>query len=153
MTVDIGQAELPTLVTKGKFLMVDPTEVQNSRLDVMHMDSSLGYVPPKLIGLPIHRTGLDSGSGHNPAEGTAKMIPTRWLFGVAGIVLPKWSAAKFTSPDHQSVLEHIPILKVLNEGCGRSIGIYALLFQLAKQVAMLVPSGMHQLDEAGTTLQ
>ena len=50
MTVDIGQAELPTLVTKGKFLMVDPTEVQNSRLDIMHMNGSLGDVPPKLIG-------------------------------------------------------------------------------------------------------
>ena len=25
MTVDIGQAELPSLVTKGQFLMVDPT--------------------------------------------------------------------------------------------------------------------------------
>ena len=27
MTVDIGQAELPSLVTKGQFLMVNPAEV------------------------------------------------------------------------------------------------------------------------------
>src|SRR6056300_360216 len=119
----------------------------------MHMNGSFGDVPSKLIGLPIDRTGLDSGSGHNPTEGTAKMIAARWLFGVARIVLPKGSTAKFSPPDHQGVLEHVPVLQVLNEGCGRSIGVYALFFQLSKQVTVLVPSGMHQLNEASATLQ
>jgi len=53
------------------------------------MNGSFGDVPSKLIGLPIDRTGLDSGSGHNPTEGTAKMIPAVGFLESPELYCPK----------------------------------------------------------------
>ena len=41
----------------------------------------------------------------------------------------------------------------MNEGGGRGVGVDALLFELGEKVAVLVPSGMHELNETGAPLQ
>jgi hypothetical protein len=67
--------------------------------------------------------------------------------------LAKWGTSEFSPPDDESVLKHIPILEILNQGTSGGISGEALLFQLCKKIAVLVPTGMHQLNEAGPSFK
>src|SRR5437762_470737 len=64
------------------------------------------------------------------------------------LALQKWRAAKFAAPYDERVLQHPALFQVLHQrGAGR-IGVFTLDFELAVEIAVLVPAGVHQLDEA-----
>ena len=81
------------------------------------------------------------------------MVASGGLLGVAGAVLTKGGASEFASPNDEGVFEQTAFLQVLNEGGGWGVGVDALLFELGEKVAVLVPSGMHELNEAGPAFQ
>ena len=61
-------------------------------------------------------------------------------------------AAEFSAPDHQRVIEQTALLQVVEQSGRRLIGRAAVLFEAADNSAVVIPTCVHQHDEADTTL-
>ena len=59
---------------------------------------------------------------------------------------------ELAAPDHQCLIEHPALLEVGDQRGGRLVHITALQRQIARQVAVLIPAAMVQLDEAHAAL-
>src|SRR5690349_12373441 len=74
------------------------------------------------------------------------------LLGFLELSLEEWSAAKFAAPDDERIVEETPLLQIPDEGGARGVGILALDFQLAIEVPVLIPAGVHELHETDAPL-
>ena len=61
-------------------------------------------------------------------------------------------AAKLASPDHEGLIKHAPVSKVLHQGRRRLVGLLALPLEPALEPAVMVPALMIELDEPHTPL-
>ncbi len=91
--VDIGQAILPALITKGQPRVIDAAQMQQRGLHVVNMHRILGYVPSKVVGSSVRCTCLHTTASHPPAECSAEMIAT---FGCRRIALTERRATELT---------------------------------------------------------
>lgn len=53
LAVHIGQSIITTLETIGQLFVVEPKQVQNGRVQVMHVHRVLRDIEPQLIGLSV----------------------------------------------------------------------------------------------------
>ncbi len=60
--------------------------------------------------------------------------------------------SKFAAPNHQRLVEHPALLEVGDQCGGRLVHVAALQRQIARQIAVLIPAAMVQLDEAHAAL-
>ncbi len=63
------------------------------------------------------------------------------------LALQERRATELTAPDDQRIVQQAALLKVFDQRRGRRVGIATLDFQLCVQIAMLIPTGVHQLDK------
>src|SRR5678815_4091526 len=61
-------------------------------------------------------------------------------------------AAEFTSPDNQRVVEEATLFEVSHECRARLVGVFGLADDLRRQLDVLVPAAMEELDEANASL-
>ena len=144
--MNVGEAEIPALVSVGELLMVNPKQVKEGGLQVVNVKPVCCDVVAVFIAFTVGETGLGSTSGHPHGKATGVMIPPETVlveFALAVVRSPELSA-----PDHEGVLEQAPLLKVGDEGGGCLVGFLALPLDSAGQTAVLVPSRMVKLDEA-----
>ena len=99
----IRQAEIPAAVPVRQLGMVESHEMQNRRVQVMHMHRVFSDVEPKLIALTKRETGLHSTAGKPHAEAVGIVIAA--IFVGPGIVLDNRQAAHFSSPHHNGFIE------------------------------------------------
>lgn len=74
MTVYIRQAETPALVLEGQSLVIYAEQVQQRRLEIMHMHRVLSDIVPKVVRLSVQRTWLNPGPGHPDSKTPGVMI-------------------------------------------------------------------------------
>ena len=103
----IGEAKAAPLETIGQSLVVDPQQVEESRMEIMHMNRIAHDIVAIFVSLPHGLTRLDAPTGKPHAEATRVMIPAeivaiQFSLGVVG-------PAKLASPDHESVIAPPPI--------------------------------------------
>ena len=88
-------------------------------------------------------------AGKPHGVGAAKMIATirrfRWP-------LTKWRAAEFSTPDYERVVKQTALLEVAHESRARLISVAALRFEMMKEIAVLIPTTVHELHEAHAAL-
>src|SRR5207245_707838 len=77
-----------------------------------------------------------------------RMMIAAMLLGIIDVALAKDGSAKLAAPDHERVVEHAALLEVLDQRGGRLIGVLALNLELRRQVLMLIPAGVNELDIA-----
>ncbi len=101
-------------------------------MQVVDVHRIVNRVAAKLVG---------GSMGHPPAD-TAASQPHResvWMMVAAvGSTLASWSAAKFTSPDHEGVIEKPACLKIPEQSGDRQISCGCILFVTGFQIAVLV---------------
>jgi len=56
-------------------------------------------------------------------------------------------------PRHQRILEHAALFQVLDERVATLIDILALRCEIARQITVLIPTAMENLDEAHSTFK
>ena len=61
-------------------------------------------------------------------------------------------AAEFAAPDHERFVEHPALLKIAHERSGGLIDGLALHREIARQVVVLIPAAMVELDESHAAL-
>src|SRR5438876_11828754 len=62
-------------------------------------------------------------------------------------------AAKLPAPDHERVIEHAALFEVLYQRRARSIRVFAILFQVMFEIAVLIPRFMEELHKADAALE
>ncbi len=136
LAVDVGQSILTALIPERESRVVNAAQVKDRRLHIMNMDWVFGNVPSKIVGRSVHVASLDASTGQPPTEGFAEVIaPGRFR----GVSLPEGSTSEFTAPYNQCIFQHSAFFQVLDQrGRGR-LRVDALLFELRKQVGMLIP--------------
>ena len=85
-----------------------------------------------------------------PRIGLAKVIAT---LGIGRVALAEGRPPELAAPGDQRVGEQAALFEVLHERRRRALRVAALRFELREQVAMLVPTGVHQLHEPRTPLE
>lgn len=64
VSVDVGQAEVASLVTVGHSFVVDAKLMQNGRVEVVNVDRVLGDIVAEVVGFAVDRATFDACSGH-----------------------------------------------------------------------------------------
>ena len=98
--MNICKPVLAPLVFEGQLFVLDPQQMQNRRIEVMHVDGILGDVVAVIIGAAMHMPLLHPGAAQQGGE-TPGMVVTApvlvWRLGVNG-------PAELPSPDNQGVV-------------------------------------------------
>jgi len=63
MTVHIGQAEVATRVTKRESLVIQPEQVQNGGVKIVHVDRVFFNLIADVIGLSVNHSALHAAAG------------------------------------------------------------------------------------------
>ena len=121
--VDIRQAEVAALVTEGQFLVVDPHQVQDGGVQIMHMDGVLRDVVREVVRLAILETSLHTPAGH-PHRPTAWVVVASVIF-TGQSALAVHGASKLTAPNHQRVIQHAPTFQIGQQRVTRLVDVAA----------------------------
>ena len=165
MTMYVRQTEIPPLITIGQLRMVYSEQMKNCCIEIMNVHGSgspfilirldhvailVCQVVPILIRLTISNPGLDSSSGHPSRKGSGVMIAAIIFLGKLALTIS--GPTKLASPNDQSVLQHTPLLEILDEGGAPLIHVFALIAVFIGQATMSIPSTVENLDIANPPL-
>ena len=106
---------------------------------------------PMLVGLADDLAALDAAAGHPEAEGERMMVAAGDVAKPARFS-PSGVRPNSDDPDHQRRVEQAALLQVLEQRRHRLIGHAAVERQLLVEVAVMVPRGVIQVDEAHAAL-
>src|SRR5882762_3046485 len=120
--------------------------MQDCGVKIANMDGVFGNIIRHLVSLAVDETWFDSSTCHPDAETTRMMIAAIILFGELALAVD--GAAEFSTPNHQSVFQHAPLLEVLDQPITTLVNVFALGSEVTRQVAVLVPTTMENLHEA-----
>ena len=141
--MDVGQAAVDAVVADGQSFVVDAQLVQYGRVQVMHMHRVPNDVVALVIGLTMHQAGFHSSPGEHVTEATRMMIaPAVFLRR-----LLVDCSTKLTSPDDQHLVEQASLQQVGDQAGRRVIGVAALPGHVAREVGVMIPAHVKQLDK------
>ena len=149
--MDVREAELAALEAEGEAFVVDAHQVHDGGLEVVDVDLVLHGVEAEFIALAMRDAGFDAATGHPDGESVGMMIAAP-LLGVGDVALKEGRSAEFTTPDDERVFQQAALLEVFDQRGTRRINIGALDLELRVQIAMLVPTGVHELHKAHAAL-
>ncbi len=92
----VGQSLFSPLVKVAQAFMIKSHQMQDCRVDVVHMGSVLNGLKPQFICGSIAGSAFHAPTGHPHAEAVRVVIPTRSVFALA-----EWHASEFTAPDDE----------------------------------------------------
>ena len=105
VSVDVGQAEIPTGIVEGETFVIQAEQVKDRRVPIMNADRILDRFVTELVGRPVSRPTFDSAAGHPDGEAFVVVIST-------GSALSVRSPAELTRPDDQSVFQHFAFFEI-----------------------------------------
>ena len=136
----IRQAEISSLETVGQFRMVEPQQMEECRMSIMHVDRVLGNIKPEIVRRTMDVSRPDPSTRKPKAEATIVVIP-------AILGLPHGRPSEFTAPDDHRILQESTFFQVAHQCRARLIGLFRVLFDIPLQGTMLIPNFMKQLNE------
>jgi hypothetical protein len=109
--MDVGEAELAAVVGEGELFMVEPEQVEDGGVEVVHVDRSSGHGAAEFVGFTEGESWFHAGAGEPDGEGIGIVVAAGAIFfGVRG-------APEFAAPPDQGVLEK-PALFQVHEQAG-----------------------------------
>jgi hypothetical protein len=135
--MDVGEAEITPLESVGKLMVIHAEEVQESGVQVVHVNLVFSGIETKIIGRSVDRSGLDAATRHPNGVSMRMMIPTD-LIGLEG-PLHHRSPTELSAPKDQGFVEKTALLEILDEGDRRLIGLGATLLQIEDEIAIGPP--------------
>ena len=145
---DVGQPEVAALEPVSQPGMVEAEEVEDRGVQVVYMDPILHDVESELVGLAIADTRLDAAAGHPHRERVGMMVTA-----VVAPALYHRRAAELSTPDDEGILEHPPLLQVLDQRGAGPVGDLAVLRDVVHQVPVLIPRFVEDLHEPDAALE
>ena len=100
VAMHIRQTEIATLEAERQFQMIEPQEMEDRRLEIMDMHAILRGSESQFVGRADVCSGPYAAAGEPHGEGVDVVIAAN-----AVAVLAHRSSAKFTSPNHQCLIQ------------------------------------------------
>ena len=97
-TQNVGQTEITTIVTIGKFGVIKTKQCENGRVQIMNVNWFINCRRTKLIRRPINGAAPDPATSQPRAKTFVVVITARNIIAVAVL---GWLAAEFTTPDNK----------------------------------------------------
>src|SRR5262245_4504441 len=119
-------------------------------VEVVDVHRILDDVVTVVVGGAVRDARLEPAPRRPERKTTAMMIAA--VIGCRQRALAVHGAAELASPDDERVVEQAALLEILDERRGRLIDVEALAANLPRQIAVLVPAAMHELNEADAAL-
>ena len=133
--MDIRQAKVSTGVTVSQPFMIQATQMQNCRMQVVHCADVLDRVNTKLVCCSVNDSATDTTPSQEHAEAFGMMIPS---IGTGSVR----SSTELSGPDNQRAIEESTLFQILNERRYRPIRLASVPLMAPLQIAMLVPSAV-----------
>src|ERR1043166_8281531 len=130
--------------------MVDAEEVKEGSLEIMNMDGILGHIVAQIVGGSVDSAGLHPCAGH--PDGKAARVVIASVVRGGELALRVICPPEFTAPDDQRLVEQPALLEVGDQSVAGLVDIFALTPDAIGQTAMMVPTGMIELNEADVAL-
>ena len=142
---------MPALELVCKLRVIDlPGNAGSCRLQIVYVNAIGDDVVSEIVRLANHIAALDAATGHPHRKAPAVMVAA--VIGIAQLALAVNGASEFPAPDDQGVVEKSALLQVGDQRGSRLIGALALQSEIARQVTVLVPSAMVELNESHVAL-
>ena len=150
VTVDVGQPKGSAGMSERQSFMIDSQQMQDRRLDIVHMDGIFNRMKSEVIGATDRLSHSDSSTRHPHGEGLGVMV--------ASLGSPQRRARfhhrrspEFTTPNHQGILEHSALFQILNQRGTRLVGLSTLVAHTLFHVAVVIPTRVIDLDKPDTS--
>ncbi len=140
---DAGEFHIESLVSVGEALVIDTEEVEHGGVEVTDVDDIVDRVVAEFVGCAVGGAGLDAAAGEPHGEAFDMVVAA-----FAAFFLGHGSAAEFSAPDDECVVEEAALFEVGEEGPGGFIGEWAADVHIFDEVAVVVPSAVVEVDEA-----
>ena len=145
----VGQTEVTPLELECQLVVVDPQAMQDRGVQVMHMDGVFGDVVAVVVGLAMRHTAADSAPGHPHRETAGVMIASIVLSGQVALTVD--GSTELTAPHNQGIFQQSPLLEIADQRRTWLVNVPGLLWNLRRQVRVLIPTHMEQLDESDSS--
>ena len=99
----VCQAEIATLETIRQLRVVNAEKVEDCGMQIVDMDFVFDCIESKVIGLTVDDSWFDAPASHPNGVAVWMMISTNLIR--LGRTLHHRSSAKFTTPEHQCLIE------------------------------------------------
>ena len=75
VTVDIGQPEVTTFITVREFLVIQPKEMENRRVEIVKMHAPLDGLETEVVSLTVGKARFYTAARHPGAEALLLVLP------------------------------------------------------------------------------
>src|SRR5205823_15020634 len=103
-----------------------------------------------IIGPAIADTGFNATARHPNRVAAPMMIAAVIVLFNFALAIDR--APEFAAPNHQCVVQQTALLEVFDQGSAGLVGVFALFFDAFRQIAVLIPATMVELDEPHAAL-
>src|SRR5215470_5622281 len=110
------------------------------------MHGIAGDVVAEIVRLAYCDSRIDSPAGKPDRKTARVMIAPVICLGQRALRIN--GATEFPTPDDQRVVEHPSLFQIHNQSGGRLISVLSLFRDVLRQVSMLIPAAMEELNEA-----
>src|SRR5688572_14443077 len=116
-------------------------------MKIVYMHRVFLNIITKFISFAIY-PGLNAAAGHPYGKTAWMMVPSIVVFGEGALAIV--GPAEFAAPDYQRFIEQAALFQVGDQGGTGLVGILALSFDFAGQIAMRIPTLVIQLHKTNT---
>src|SRR5262245_51161719 len=125
--------------------------MQHGRVEIVNVYRVAYDVVAVIIRFAVTDAGFDAAAGQPHTKATAMMVAPMVVFGERALAVD--GPTKFATPDYQRIIEQSALFQISNQRGGRPIHVLALAANLFRQIAVLIPAAMHQLNEPDPALR
>jgi hypothetical protein len=150
IAMHIRQAEMPPLELIGQLRVVNTQATQDCRVQIMDIHGILDDVVAEVVRFAEGKAPLDTAARHENRKAARVVIAA--VVTLCENALRVDRASELATPDDQRVIQHSALTQILDQRGAWLVGLLALTGDFLRQISVLVPTPVKQLDEADTTL-
>ena len=145
---DVRQAEIAALKTVGEPLVVQAEQVEDRRVEIIHVDRVGDDVPADLIRFTDDLPAFDAAARQPNTERERMMVPPGHIAAKARPVIAERCAAEFRRDHHQRRVEQAALVEIVEQGRNRPIDArHQEIAQAPGVLAVRVPVAVLDADE------
>src|SRR5690348_15478226 len=150
VAANISEAEIASLEFVRQAKMINTQAMQDGGLQVVDVYRIFEDIIGIFISLAHAQAFLDPAASHPNGEAARVMIAA--IVRGAELALAIHGAAKFAGPYDECVIQHAALLEIEHQSGRGLIDAFALQRDVSRQVVVLVPASMIELNEAHAAL-
>src|SRR5262245_33295537 len=127
--------------------MIQSHEMQDRRMEIMHVHGVAGDIVTEFIGITIH-TGFYTATGHPDGETARVVVAPVLVFSELALAIV--CSSKLTTPYYKGFIQQTSLFKIGDQCSGCLVNIITLTFDLIWQIIVTIPALVIELNKAHT---